>query len=273
MDPEAVDYSEETPELDSPTSEEVEDDVTDVEDKEPASSEEPDDQEDADEVDNEPRAQHSPRYEKRIRKLSATVRELKTVQQDRPQTPTPAPAPQPQVGPQQLPPGDYSPEEIQAFIRQEAVRTGQALSSIEIQQLRAELEAQRDIDNVKLTFSQDLHTIENKYPELNEDSPEFDPKLSQVVTELYEDALLANPKSASLAKIAERVMSVNRKTAAKAAAQSAQAVAKAKKSGAPAPGNGPQKSGSKWTPEAVAALSEDEYAKHESEIKRDLYGQ
>lgn len=237
----------------------------------------------SDEPSDEPEPQvapehQSPRYEKRIRQLSAKVKELRTSQD--PANPPVAPvAPQtpqlpPQVAPRQLPPGDYTPEEIQAWVQAEAARTGQALSSIEVAQLRQELALRDEVQNVQSQYSQDLHTIETKYPELNEDSPQFDPHLSQVVTELYEESLLANPKTASLSKIAERIMGINRRTASKSAAQAARTVASQSNSASPTSSSqGPSKSaGNKWTEEAIANLSEEEYEANEADIKRDLYG-
>lgn len=219
----------------------------------------------------------SPRYEKRIRQLSATVKELKTQQAapaaPAPITPQPQAQPEASVSPRELPPGDYSPEEIKAWVTAEAVRTGQALSSIEVNQLRAELAQEREVAAVQTSYSNDLHTVETKYPELNEDSPQFDPHLAQVVTEIFEESLLASPKTASLAKVADRIMSINQRTASKSAAAAAKSVATQRSAGAPSPsGQGPKSSSSKWTEEAVANLSLEEYEANESAIKRDLLG-
>lgn len=220
----------------------------------------------------------SPRYEKRIRQLSAKVKELKT--SHTPETPQVAPVqpqvpqvPVPQVQMPQLPPGDYTPEEINAWAQQQAVKTGQALASIEVQRLRDELALKDEVISVKNTFNNDLHAIETKYPELNEDSPDFDPYLSEVVTESYEEALLADPKTASLEKIASRIMGANRRAAAKASVKTAKAVASQRDTGTPASSaSGPTKTSTKWTAESVAALSIDDYAANEAAIKRDLYG-
>lgn len=271
------------PALETPTNEEVTPDYNDPnydETKEVAPSEEPPSAEEPTveepPVEGEPPpTEPSPRYEKRIRQLSAKVKELNTSQP----AVTPAPQPvaqpqfQPQVTPRQLPEGDYTPEEINRFVQAEAVRTGQALASIEVQQLRAELAAKDEVSAVQTQYNNDLHAVETKYPELNEDSPNFDPQLAQVVTETYEEALLANPKTASLTKIAERFMGLQSRTATKSAAAAAKAVATQRSQGAPSStAGGPTKTASKWTPEAVAALSVEDYATHEAEIKRDLYG-
>lgn len=286
MDEEAVNQSVDT-EIASPANEPITPDYNDLNYDEtqevvtPEVDEEPEVTEPVEagepEIDEPSTDEKSPRFEKRIRQLSAKVKELTTQAPVAPNVPIVPPVLQPnsvpQVRPRELPEGDYTSEEVNAFVQSEAVRTGQALSSIEVGQLRAELAHKDEVQAVTTAFTNDLHSIETRYPELNEDSKVFDAELSQTVTELYEDALLANPKTASLSKIAERVMKINERAATKSASAAVKSVTSQRSNSAPtSTTSGPSKSVSKWTPEAVEALSEDEYAIHEAAIKRDLLG-
>lgn len=272
MEHEAVETPEVTPELESPPTEDVapEQPTEDAETPEAATEEE---EAPAENVPTEKPT--SPRFEKRIRQLSGKLAEAKAqlTPQYAPQLPA-VPAPPSVSAPPipsgyDLPPGDYTPEQLKGW----AMQTGETLSDIKVNALRAELAQERAVQRVEATYNQDLHRIETQYAELNEDSPKYDSQLTHTVTELYEDALLANPSSASLAKIADRVMSLQRRTAAQSGAQAARAVAGQRSSGALAATAGsPKGTATKWTPEKVAALSTDEYVKNEPAIKRDLYG-
>lgn len=214
----------------------VEEQQKDESTPEPAATE-PEEKEEPQGAEEQPKPSRS---EKRIRQLSARLAEANAPQD--PQTP---PAPVPPVTPQapgqvpdlNLPPGDYTPEQI----RDHSIRIGQALSSIEVQQLRAELANEKKATQAQQTFRDELSEVESKYPELKEGSPEYDPKLAAVVIDLVEDAIAANPEKVSFAKIANNVMSLQRRTAAASGAAAAAVVASQRDGQAPAPtGSGPK---------------------------------
>lgn len=184
----------------------------------------------------EPEKPKEPRAQRRIRQLNARLAEAKASSQ--PQAPA-APAAPGTVPPVDLnlPPGDYTPEQIQAH----SIRVGQALSSIEVQQLRAEMAQKEIVGKAQQQFRDDLSDIETKYPELKEGSPQYDPNLADVVINLMDDAIQANPESASLSKIASQVMKLHQRTAASSGAEAAAAVASQRNGQAPAPtGSGPK---------------------------------
>lgn len=207
-----------------------------------------------------PAPEASPRMEKRIRQLSAKLKEAKSEAPAPVATPNqfiPSPLPSLAIGE-----GDYTPDELNARIAQ----AGQSIAQIEIAKFKNEVAAEKQQQQIERQFDDDLRHVETKYEALNEDSPNYDPKLATEITELYEEAFRSNP-NARLAPIVDRVMRLAGYSADKSAAHAAEVVAQQKANGALAPGTTAAKSSQTFTREQIAKMSTEEYMANRDAIK------
>lgn len=147
------------------------------------------------------------RLERRFQKMSQKMRDLTNENQQLRGTgiPPASQAPYPQYQPGQ----EVSLDQYQ----QDVVNTASAIAQLEAQKLRQEITAKERVEN----FDRDVMLIEQRYPQLNVDSPEYDAKLSEKVANMYEK-LSAKSADLRLRDIVEDVMDVaTRQTASSTA--------------------------------------------------------
>jgi hypothetical protein len=169
------------------------------------------------------------RAERRIRGLTAKVREL-TAQPPAPQGDTNAPQPPtaPVVAPAQLKlpeDGEITPEQYQ----RDVVTAADLLVQQRMQEMTRNLEARSQARERAREVDTDMQAINSQYEVLNEDSPSFDPTLSERISAAYELASDSGKRYIPLKRFVDQQMElVNiaaQRAGAKAQASGAQAAA------------------------------------------------
>lgn len=149
----------------------------------------------------------SKRLERRFAKMSDKIRQLSEQQQfNQPVEPPGIPLNQ-----------EVTYDQYQA----EVSRQAQALTEIKLQQFRQEQQVKERAE----TFDRDVDYIERKFPELNEDSNKYDPKLSEKIAGMYERLSAKNPQ-VRLRDIVRDVMDIADRKSARTSAKVTAAVAK-----------------------------------------------
>lgn len=141
----------------------------------------------------EPVAERQPtRAERRIQQLTGQLRQVTAAQQ----SPMPLPTVTPQVprlsemlqGRDSVDPAEL--DKIGQQMVQQAAQSARGLNSLEVQQLRQELTQQRAVDEVEKVAA----VLPVQYPELDPDSPDYDPLLEAKIESAYKArAVVQNP--------------------------------------------------------------------------------
>ena len=174
----------------------------------PETDETPSIEESSAETQSEPERKPS-RAERRIRELSEEVKRLK-------QQPDLSPFQQPQA-PQVEPGGELTVEQYQQHVAQQA----DAIASLRVQQQLQQYEATKN-------FESDIELLPQKYPELDETSPEYNPVLVEKVSEAFKARAFNGNQvdpSVRLADVAKDYVDVARAAAKKSSADMKNAVA------------------------------------------------
>lgn len=113
--------------------------------------------------------------------------------------------------------GKIDPKQYQLDVE----RNAQAI----VKQTLAEKEQEQVVGRAIERYTEDLQTIEEKHPELNEDNPEYDEDLSHFVAELYQGRFAKDPKT-RLPDVVNQVMKLRGKAAEEAQKKQVSKVAK-----------------------------------------------
>lgn len=230
--------ADDTAAADSPTADESQDSKQTAQpDDQNATDEQPIEADDSrSEEESTERKGFSHHQQKRFRKMSEKIRsqadEIRNYQpqQQQPYQPDPQNAPGFYVDPNK----EYTTTELQNMAEQYAATTGRALASMEVQQLRSELERKELARDLESRYHNDLSYVEKTHPELNEDSEDFDPQLAERIAKRYERELKLDPQGASLKEIADDyVWAKRRREGAEAGSEAAEGQAA---NAAPPPG-------------------------------------
>lgn len=149
------------------------------------------------------------RAERRIRELSEEVKRLK-------QQPDLSPFQQPQV-PQVDPGQELSVEDYQRHVAQQA----DAIANLRVEQRLQQYEATKN-------FETDIDVLPQKYPELNETSPEYNPVLVEKISDAFKARAFKGNQvdpEVRLADVAKDYIDVARAAAKKSSADMKNAVA------------------------------------------------
>lgn len=154
----------------------------------------------------------SPRLQKRVRDLSQKLREART-----PQTPQFDPNNPPTA---EIPAGDYTPEQLSQMVNQKADVLSELKTQSQIQALRSEMEQERLLNNL----ARSVGSLEQAYPELNPDSDDFNPELTDAVGETIDEVFRANPY-VDVETVASKMISASRAAGTSKAKQVGEKVA------------------------------------------------
>jgi hypothetical protein len=206
------------------------------------------------EVTTEQPKQMSDRANKRIRQLSGELKQARTEQPAAQATPggePSAPPPAPTIQPFQMPniaEGEYTPEQIQQMVVQAAGALTQAQMQQFADKLTKQVSTTLESRDYARQVSDDVSYIETKYPELNEDSSDFNEDLALHIRETYDTASNGGKRrSISLRSIADAQMAIVKKAVEKASANNAATLAQQAASSAVTPGQQTPKSENLWT--------------------------
>lgn len=142
----------------------------------------------------------------RIRELVGEVKSLKQRLEESTRVDIPTPEYQPINLDSEVTPEQY---------RQHVLQTADALVDLKLKKSEA-------LNRISLESSE----VMNTYPQLNPDSESFDKELSETITEAIEAQVKLNPYSASVKKIAERLMKPYQKAVSNGVAQERETLAR-----------------------------------------------
>lgn len=231
MDEEAVKpQGEETPTTDSPPVEEQTPETT--EEVKAPEQEEAQEAPVEEEPAPEPVAEEKPKAKNRFQELANQVREVnEQLEREKAEKAklleqlTPAQEKAVQFDPNR----EYTVEEYNAMLR-EAQQMGAAQANMSVEQLRQEIAAKEQRQKFETSFQSDITYLENTYPELNQESDQYNSVLHREVTEAYQELAVEgetlNP-NISLRKIGDRIMRSAKELAKSAQAQATKEVAQA----------------------------------------------
>lgn len=163
------------------------------------------------EADSTDGAERPSRLERRFSKMSQKIRSLAEENQNLQGQQYGQPASQ---APPYAPPYQPGQEVTYDQYQTDMVNTVAAIAQLEAQKLRQEFVAKERAEN----FDRDVMSIEQRYPQLNEDSPEYDPKLSEKIATMYEKLATKSP-DIRLREIADDIMDVAARQSAKSTAK------------------------------------------------------
>lgn len=231
MDEEAVKpQGEETPTTDSPP---VEEQTTEATVEEQAPEQEEAQEAPEQEAQPEPVAEEKPKKsENRFQQLANQVREAnEALEREKAEKAklleqlSPAQNKAVQFDPNK----EYTVEEYNQMLQQ-AQQMGAAQANISVEQLRQEIAAKEQRQQFETNFQSDISYLENTYPELNQESNQYNSVLHREVTEAYQELAVEgetiNPR-VSLKSIGDRIMRSAKELAKSASATTTQEVAKA----------------------------------------------
>lgn len=111
-------------------------------------------------------------------------------------------------------PYQYNQPEYQQEPTADVLQTASAIAQLEVEKFKGELSKEKRVDN----FDTDVLFLEQRFPELNEESPQYDPKLSEKVANMYLKYSEKDP-DVRLRDIAQDVMDVAARRATVASAK------------------------------------------------------
>lgn len=217
----------------------------------------------------------SPRLQNRVRDLSRKVREAREQNQGQHQQGQydqgqhqgfQTQAQQNFAQQNGIQPGDYTPEQLQQMVNQQADILSNAKSNVAVNQLRQEMEQDRLLNGLEKT----VNSLQGEYEELNPKSSNYNKELDTALGETIEESFISNPY-VDVEKLAKRIVDSARSYGTAHAKQVGQKVAEQSASSAVNNDLPSKRGGPNFTdPNKFAGLSRKAQAQELAEMEKQI---